>query len=91
MESSWDKDKAKLLLRLHRIEGQVRGVTGMIVREDDCEGVVQQFAAIRKAMDRAFFDLMSCVTKRELAAVGAHSREASARIDAVASLLAKYG
>ena len=89
--SDWKDDKQKMLNRLGRIEGQIRGVTAMIEREDDCEKVVQQFAAVRKAMDRAFYDLMACVTKRELAEIGIKNPKAEARLDQVTALLAKYG
>ncbi len=89
--SDWQQDKKKMLDRLRRIEGQVRGVIGMIEQEDDCERVVQQFAATRKAMDRAFFELMSCVTKRELAELGIKHAKAHARLDAVTALLSRYG
>ncbi|MEG0821269.1 MAG: metal-sensitive transcriptional regulator [Burkholderiaceae bacterium] len=49
-----------LVLRLKRVEGQVRGVQGMIERNADCEDIAQQLAAARKALDRAFFQLMAC-------------------------------
>jgi len=87
----WKADKQKMLHRLSRIEGQLRGVKAMIEREEDCEGVVQQFAAVRKAMDRAFFDLMACVTRRELAGLGIRHPKAERRIGELTSLLARYG
>jgi len=89
--SDWQQDKKKMLNRLRRIEGQVRGVIGMIEDEGECEPVVQQFAAVRKAMDRAFFDLLACVTKRELTELGIQHPKAETRIDAVTALLARYG
>ncbi len=49
-----------LVLRLKRVEGQVRGVQAMIERNADCEDIAQQLAAARKALDRAFFQLMAC-------------------------------
>jgi len=89
--ADWQQDKKKMLDRLRRIEGQIRGVTGMIEKEEECEAVVQQFAAVRKAMDRAFFDLMSCVTKRELAELGIVDAKAQGRLDAITALLVRYG
>lgn len=83
--------KKQLLDRLKRIEGQVRGVTAMVEAEGDCEPVVQQFAAVRKAMDRAFFDLMACVTQRELDELGLGNAKTKARLDKVTALLARYG
>ena len=39
--------------RLRRIEGQVRGVLGMMDQEKACKDVVNQLSAIRSAVDRA--------------------------------------
>jgi len=38
--------------RLKRIEGQVRGVLGMMEQEKGCKEVVNQLTAIRSAVDR---------------------------------------
>ena len=38
--------------RLRRIEGQVRGVIGMMDQEQSCKDVVTQLSAIRSAVDR---------------------------------------
>jgi len=90
--NDWTQDKKRMLDRLRRIEGQVRGVIALVEAEpEDCERVVQQFAAVRKAMDHAFFDLMACVTKRELAAAGLNNAKAAARLDKVTTLLTRYG
>lgn len=39
--------------RLRRIEGQVRGVQNMVEQERDCREILQQFAAIRSAVQGA--------------------------------------
>ncbi|WP_166244820.1 metal-sensitive transcriptional regulator [Paenibacillus turpanensis] len=39
--------------RLKRIEGQIRGVIGMLESEEDCRQVVTQLTAIRTAVDRS--------------------------------------
>lgn len=36
--------------RLHRIEGQVRGVEAMVEQERECQEILQQLAAIRSAV-----------------------------------------
>lgn len=87
----WKADKAKVLARLRRGEGQVRAVIGMVEREEDCEHVAQQLAAARKALDRAFYDLMACMTRRELETAGVSNRAALAQVDRLSSLLARYG
>jgi len=42
--------KEKLVHRLRRIEGQVRGVQGMLDDERDCREIMQQLAAIHSAV-----------------------------------------
>ena len=48
---SYSKDKAGLIRRLSRMEGQVRGVARMIEREEYCVDILQQTAALRAAID----------------------------------------
>lgn len=89
--SEWDESKAQVMSRLKRVEGQVRAVIGMVEREEDCERVVQQLSASRKALDKAFYDLMACMTNRELASLGIKSAQAKARLAHMTELLARYG
>jgi DNA-binding FrmR family transcriptional regulator len=51
LRHSYTKDRAVLLRRLSRIEGQVRGIARMIEREDYCVDILQQTAALRAAVD----------------------------------------
>ena len=48
---SYSKDKAQLVRRLSRIEGQVRGIARMIEREEYCVDILQQTSALRAAID----------------------------------------
>ena len=48
---SYSKDKAGLMRRLSRMEGQVRGIARMIEREEYCVDILQQTAALRAAVD----------------------------------------
>jgi DNA-binding FrmR family transcriptional regulator len=48
---SYSKDRAQLLRRLSRIEGQVRGIARMIERDEYCVDILQQTAALRAAVD----------------------------------------
>jgi DNA-binding FrmR family transcriptional regulator len=45
--------KEKLIHRLRRIEGQIRGVQGMLEEERDCREIMQQLAAIHSAVQGA--------------------------------------
>ncbi|UJW79865.1 metal-sensing transcriptional repressor [Hydrogenophaga sp. SL48] len=50
-----------LVLRLKRVEGQLRGIQKLIEGNADCEIVAQQMAAARKALDKTFFAMVGCV------------------------------
>ncbi|PYI50842.1 metal-sensitive transcriptional regulator [Paenibacillus flagellatus] len=46
-----DKMKANLITRLNRIEGQVRGIKGLIEKDTYCDDVLNQIAAIQSALN----------------------------------------
>lgn len=50
--------RGALLKRLNRIEGQVRGVAGMIEQDRYCVDVLTQIAAIRSALDAVAMQLL---------------------------------
>jgi len=50
MEIKNSESKEKLIQRLKRIEGQVRGVQTMLEEERDCREIMQQLAAIHAAV-----------------------------------------
>lgn len=52
-------NKAALLKRLHRIEGQVRGVGKMIEDDRYCIDVLTQIAAIESALDALAMQLLT--------------------------------
>ena len=74
--------------RLARVEGQVRAIRRMIGEDESCEDVAQQLAAARKALDRVFFEMVSCMIRGEAPASGA-ARERHAQ--KVAELLTRFG
>lgn len=53
--------KRSLVLRLKRVEGQLRGIQKLIEDDSDCEKVAQQLAAARKALDKTFFTMVGCM------------------------------
>ena len=80
--------KGALVMRLKRIEGQLRGIQSMIEGGEDCEKVAQQLAASRKALDKAFFNVLACAIQAEPQRDRA---PAEARLRHAAELLAKFG
>lgn len=53
------EDAARVLNRLARIEGQVRGLQRMIEEGKDCESILTQLAAVKSALDRVGVFLIS--------------------------------
>ncbi len=53
--------KRALMMRLKRVEGQLRGIQRLLESDSDCEQVAQQMAAARKALDKTFFSMVGCV------------------------------
>ena len=45
--------KEKLIQRLHRVEGQIRGIETMLAEERDCQEILQQLSAVRSAVQSA--------------------------------------
>lgn len=45
-----EKLRSSLITRLNRIEGQVRGIKGMIEKDAYCDDVLNQIAAVQAAM-----------------------------------------
>ena len=64
-----EKTKANLITRLNRIEGQIRGIKGMIEKDTYCDDVLNQIAAIQSALNGVSKLLLeghmrSCVVER---------------------------
>jgi DNA-binding FrmR family transcriptional regulator len=64
-----DKTKNNLISRLNRVEGQIRGVKGMIEKDTYCDDVLNQIAAAQSALNSVGKLLLeghmkSCVVER---------------------------
>ncbi|MFM1650619.1 metal-sensitive transcriptional regulator [Brevibacillus sp. B_LB10_24] len=64
-----DKVKNSLINRLNRIEGQVRGIKGLIEKDTYCDDVLNQIASVQSALNGVGkllleHHLKSCVIER---------------------------
>lgn len=78
--------KGQLETRLRRIEGQVRGIQGMVAEDRYCIDILTQIAAIQAALDKVALGLLdghahTCV-------IGAEPQEQDAR---TAEMMAAVG
>ena len=77
--------KGQLLQRLRRIEGQVRGIQGMVDDDRYCIDVLTQIAAIQAALDKVALGLLDdhaqhCVIGAEEQERGAKTEELMAAV-----------
>jgi len=79
--------KKAIEARLARVEGQVRGIRRMVGEDQSCEDIALQLAAARKALDRVFYEMVSCMIRTE-APAGAAARNQRAK--KVAELLTRF-
>lgn len=49
----------EIINRLKRIDGQVKGILGMMEQGKDCKSVVAQLSAVRNAVDRTIAVIVS--------------------------------
>ena len=57
-ERGYTKDKDALVKRLHRIEGQVRGIERMVEDERYCIDVLTQIGAVTTALESLAFRIL---------------------------------
>ncbi len=63
-----DSEQAALIRRLNRIEGQIRGIRGMVEKEAYCTDILQQVSAAQSALNAFSRELLgshirSCVVQ----------------------------
>ena len=72
-------DKAAMVKRLHRIEGQVRGIERMVEDDRYCIDVLTQISAVRTALESLAFKLLDDHVNHCVAGALASGDEAQAR------------
>jgi DNA-binding FrmR family transcriptional regulator len=78
--------KEQLLKRLRRIEGQVRGIEGMVEDDRYCIDVLTQISAVRAALDKVALGLLDDHARH--CVMGAEGEE---RIDRTDEMMAAVG
>lgn len=79
----------KVMHRLRRVEGQIRGILLMLEQDQSCDAIAQQLSAARKALDRAFYEMLACSLEMEVSN-SAHDTGLCERIAEKTRLIAKY-
>jgi DNA-binding FrmR family transcriptional regulator len=74
----YSTNKAALVKRLHRIEGQVRGVERMLDEDRYCIDILTQIAAVNTALESLAFQLLEDHVNHCVASALASGNEAEA-------------
>lgn len=85
-------NKAQILKRLSRAEGQVRGVARMVTEDKYCIDVLTQISAAQAALDKVAVELLREHTKNCLSADNkddVNTEKADELVDAVSRLLSR--
>jgi CsoR family transcriptional regulator, copper-sensing transcriptional repressor len=82
----YQEDKEKLLKRLARVEGQVRGISKMVEEERYCIDVLTQIGAIQAALDKVALGLLDEHTRHCVV-----EADAGERVEKVDELMAAVG
>ncbi len=74
----YTKDKDALITRLHRIEGQVRGIERMVEDDRYCIEILTQIAAVNTALESLAFRMLDQHVRHCVAGALASGDEADA-------------
>ncbi|TAM11863.1 MAG: hypothetical protein EPN72_07775 [Nevskiaceae bacterium] len=86
-----DVKRDNMVARLRRVEGQLRGIQRMIQVREPCEDIARQMTAARRALDRAFYEMIACSMEQELGKSGDDVGGQYEAVAAVTRILSKYG
>jgi DNA-binding FrmR family transcriptional regulator len=85
------EDKEALIRRLARIEGQVRGLRGMVADEAYCVDVLTQIAAVTKALEGVSLKLLTDHTNHCVRdAVETGGDDADAKVDELLAAVERF-
>ncbi len=70
-----DEEKKRILNRLRRLEGQIRGLQSMISADQDCADILTQVTAAKSALNQVGLRIARYSMRRCLLASDGRSRE----------------
>lgn len=78
------------LLRLKKIEGQVRGVIKMVEEQKYCIDIINQIAAIEGALDKVSLSILKGHIGHCVASAIKNEKQADEKIDEVVATIERY-
>lgn len=84
------QDKEKILNRLRRIEGQVRGVQRMVEEEDYCVDILTQIASFISASEKVGMMLLKDHTEHCVRRSIEHGEDADEKVEELLSAVERF-
>ena len=91
MAHGYSATKDQLVKRLKRIEGQVRGIEGMVEDERYCIDVLTQISAVQAALDKVALGLLDDHTRHCVMGAGDDQPEKTEELMAAVGRLMRRG
>ena len=85
------EDSDDLILRLKKIEGQVRGLQRMVEEKRDCQDIITQLLAVRAGLDQAGLQLITTNIHDCLSAERVGDEQAARSLEQAIRLWVKLG
>ncbi|NTW70615.1 MAG: metal-sensitive transcriptional regulator [Eubacteriaceae bacterium] len=83
-----EESKKNILIRLNRIEGQIKGIQKMIENDEECRAVLTQLSAVKSALDSTSTVILDNHAKQCLRSIIVNEQEAE--IDDLVKLMKKF-
>jgi len=83
------EEQKKVLNRLRRAEGQIRGIQKMIEDEKECVDVITQLSAVRSSIDRVMGMIMAENLKNCFVNPETNADEQAAKLEQAISMIVK--
>jgi DNA-binding FrmR family transcriptional regulator len=88
--SSHTLARDSMLKRLARVEGQIRGVQRLVREDADCEKVAQQLTAARRALEKAYQEMVGCLIEDEIFDQKANAKSTADAMNNIRGIIRKY-
>lgn len=85
-----DEEAKRIVTRLKRLEGQLRGLQRLVENGEDCESVLTQFAAAKGAFQRVGEIILASVIRDCVAKESSGDKPAEESIESALALFEQY-
>lgn len=90
MQYGYSENKPRLLNRLNRVEGQIRGISNMVGDDKYCIDILTQISAVQSALDKVALELIRDHARHCLTSGDTKAGSVNDKADELVNALARY-